>query len=746
MQISYLNRVTLLLVSLASALIPSHLMAEESKKPNVLVVVLDDVGYSDLGSFGSNIDTPNIDSVASDGIKYTNFHSSPTCSPSRASLLTGREPHRVGMGLVSRFDFGPRFPAFRGRITDEAATMAQVLSEQNYVTYGVGKWHLLPPSHMKPTGPFDHWPSGKGFQRYYGFLAGSTDQFQPELFQDNHFIDREYEDGYYLPRDMTNKAINMLHNHVSYSPERPFLMYYSAPGMHAPHQAEPEFIEKYKGQFDQGWDIAAESRLAKQKQLGIIPKNTQLAPRDDKVKLWDSLEPNAKAGYSKLQEVYAGFLDQTDHELGRLFAEMKKLSVYEDTIIVIVSDNGGSQEGNQHGSVNHSSNYSGAFETAQDVYSRITEIGSATTAANYPLGWSRVSNTPFKYFKQDTYSGGINVPFIIKLPGNSHQGELRHQYHYISDVMPTIFDYLDLEIPDEFNGIDQLPVDGISMKYSIDDESAKDQRITQFYRMGFNRGIYHKGWSAVARHKEGDDFDDDKWELFNLTTDISQSKDLSTQYPDKLEELQELWEEEGEKVNADLMIDPRNPGALLGSFLKIRKAFSNKPKKQVHKYYPKASYVAEKSAPKVTNRSFEIAAKLNDKVQQGVIFTYGNADSGLVLYVDKGKLIYEYNYLENVPSLGKRYRVISDASLEIEPNLVEFKFTKTGDFVGTGQLFINDKPVSEKVEIKTLKGRLSHEGAGIGKNWFVPVTPGSDKFPTISDKIDWVEVTVYNNK
>lgn len=734
---------------LCATFVSSSVSAKEEKKDNIVVIVLDDTGYSDLGSYGSAIDTANIDAIANDGVQYSNFHSTPTCSPSRAAILTGREPHSVGMGLVSRYDMGKRFPAFRGRISEKAATIAEILSEQNYGTYAIGKWHLLPPSHMKPSGPFNHWPSGKGFDRFYGFLAGSTDQFKPELVEDNHFVEKSYPEDKVLTTDLMNNAITMLHNHVSYSSKRPFFMYISTPGMHAPHQASQRYLDKYKGKFDQGWDQVIVERFERQKALGLIPENAQLPSNDERVNKWNSLSKKEQKAYAKLQEAYAAFLEQTDDELGRFIDELKKTGQYDNTTIVVVSDNGGSQEGDVNGAVNHSSHYSGKHETVDDILSRYDDIGHDGAASNYPLGWATASNTPFRYFKQDTYGGGINVPLIIKPAKNkAFKKGVRHQYHYVSDIMPTLLDYADIEIPSEFNGVEQLPVNGMSMVYSLENENEQSRRDTQFYRMGHNRGIYHQGWSAASRHVSGEDYDDDVWHLYNIEQDVTQSTELSQQHPEKLEELKDLWLAEGEKINGETMIDPKHPGLIMGTAMKLNKFFNGKPDTIQHVIYPQATFVTEKSSPRIVNKSYVIEADIVVKSLQdnGVLYTYGNYDSGLVLYVKNGIPYFEYNYLANVPSIGKRYRIRSPQALSLGNNKVTFQFDKTGKLAGVGKLFINDSLVGNVDMPNTVKMRLAHEGAGIGKQWASPVSPDVADIDKFTGTLNKVTITVHRSK
>lgn len=741
-----LNSIICTVLSLIVLLGSQHSMAlfEKEKPKNVVVVILDDLGYSDLASFGSDIKTDSIDALANDGVRYSNFHATPTCSPSRAALLTGRDPHRVGMGLVSRFDFGERYPAFRGRISENAVTMAELLAANNYGTYGVGKWHLLPPSNMKPSGPFTHWPSGKGFQRFYGFLAGSTDQFKPELFEDNRFVEREFDEDYILTRDLMDKAIKMLHNHVSYSPERPFFMYIATPGMHAPHQASKPYLEKYRGAFDHGWDEEILQRLKRQQDMGLLPKSITLPEKDKRIQDWSTLTAEQKKVYARLQEVYAAFLEETDVELGRFFEQLKRLQQYDDTLVVLLSDNGASQEGDVNGNINHSSHYSGNIETVSDISSRIEEIGGPRTASNYPLGWAASSNTPFRYFKQDTYSGGVNVPLIIK-PVKSQARKLeansvRHQYHFISDIFPTVMDYLDIKIPDQFDGRKQLPFDGISMRYSLEKPSSEDQRETQFYRMGFHRGIYADGWSAVFRHQQGEGTDKSQWQLFNLKEDIAQAKDLSQQFPEKLNKLKGIWEAEAEKVNADGMLNPK----ALKVLRTAKQLFAPNNNSKTHRFYPETSYVVEKSAPQIVGKSFDIRIDIESgaNTADGLLFTYGNRDSGFILYMDKGKPVFEYNYFDNIASFGKQSRFVSSSSLDKSVSKFELQFRQQDKDLATVKIVQAGKVLAEGRIPNTINGRLSHEGASILKEWAVSVSDHPKAKMPFNGQLKYIEVEV----
>ncbi len=696
---------------------PAHSM-QESERPNILLILLDDVGYGDLGAYGSEIETPNIDALAADGLTFNNFHATPTCSPTRASLLTGRDPHRVGMGLIARYDFGPAFPAFRGRISDQSATLAQILQDEGISTYAIGKWHLAPRKDSQPAGPFTHWPLGKGFNRFYGFMTGSTDQFAPELVRDNQVISETYPEGYNLTVDLVDHAIEMAHNHVSYTPDRPFFMYLATPGMHAPHQAPQSLLIEQRGRYDRGWDVVRTERFQRQKDLGLVPQSSRLPATDARVKPWETLDTTQQQVYARLQETYAGFLTQTDEEIGRLLSELEVLGVLDNTIVIVLSDNGGSQEGSPGGSINHTTNNNGIFETADDILRRLDEIGGPNTLPNYPLGWAQVSNTPFPYFKQHAAGGGISVPFIVNGLNEKWgaKGGIREQYHFVSDVMPTVLDLLGIEIPDRVDGKQQLPVDGQSMTYAFAEAEAPDARKTQFYRMAHNRGIYDHGWMATAVHKRGTKYTDDVWSLFNLEEDFTHATDLANTYPEKLARMKEVWRREGEQVNAALMVDLENPGPKIKEEMKKRAA--KNPKKHEFIYYPRASHVTDFATPDFIDRSFSITASIDRPTgsENGVLFANGNHDSGLVLYIHKGRAVYEYNYFANVKSVGTMYKVTSDTKVPRGASQISLRFDKTGKLMGTATLLINGEVAGTLEMPKTMAARISHEGMDIGRD------------------------------
>lgn len=717
-------------------------------KPNILFVVLDDTGYADIGAYGSEVKTTNMDAIAANGVKYNNFHATPSCSPTRAALLTGKESHRVGMGLITEYDLGPTMPAYRARITPKAATIAQVLQKDGYGTYAIGKWHLVPPTHQNASGPFMHWPLGKGFDRFYGFHAGSMDQFTPALVSDNSFIDVKYKKDEVLTTDLVDNAITYLRDHVSFAPERPFFMYLSMPGMHAPHQASERYLKKYRGKFDAGWDEIRQKRFERQKNMGLIPKDALLSASNPGIEQWKDLDDKSKKVYARFQEVYAAMLEETDDELGRFLEELKRLGKLENTMIVLISDNGGSSSGNFDGSVNSSCWNNKVRETIDDNFKVIDTIGRPGSGSNYPRGWAQASNAPFPYYKTNTHGGGVNVPLIISWPdGIKARGEIRDQYHHVSDVMPTILDILDMKSPEKFDGVPQLSVDGISMKYTLEDVAAKSQRTSQFYRLNDNRGIYLDGWHAVTNHKRGTLPEDDQWSLYNLNSDFTQSTDVSAKHPDMLSKMKNFWQKEAERVGASVMFETitKKQMRTLKPVLKTNFVL-----------YPNTSHLLEKSTPKVMNHSFDITVPVSEvtKDTEGVLVAHGNGHSGYVLYVKDNKLVLEYNFLSKVQSVGKLYKLVSTKDIPLGKSTLGFKYTKTvkekvkgkkkekNTGEGIGELSINGEVVAKIDMPRTMTARMSHEGLDVGQDRYSAVGDGYSAPFAFSAQIEKVEINV----
>jgi len=460
--------------------------------PNVVVILLDDVGFAQLGCYGSTMSTPNIDKLAADGLRYTNFHVTPLCSPTRAALLTGRNHHEVGMRSLANFSTG--FPNMRGHVTDNAATMAEVLRDEGYATFAVGKWHLCQMEDASAAGPYDQWPCQRGFDRFYGFLDGETDQFHPELVYDNHRIDSPAtpEQGYHLTEDLVDHAIEFMHDSVSIRPDRPFFLYLAPGAMHAPHQAPAGYLAKYRGAFDDGWDAARQAWFSRQQEMGLFPAATQLAPRNPGVVEWVTSPENHRRLAARLQEAFAGFLEHTDAQIGRLVDALGRLGRLDNTLILLLSDNGASQEGGKFGVMHEWKYFNFVVESPDEAVARIDDIGGPNSHTNYPWGWAQAGNTPFRWYKQNTHEGGVHVPLIVHWPRQinaADRGGLRDQFHHVNDIAPTIYDLLGVAQPAVYRGYEQLPVTGTSMRYSLARPTEPSRKPVQYFEMMGHRGI-----------------------------------------------------------------------------------------------------------------------------------------------------------------------------------------------------------------------------------------------------------------
>lgn len=528
--------------------------------PNVVVILLDDLGFAQLGCYGSDIDTPNLDRLAERGVRFTNFHTTAICSPTRACLLTGRNHHRVGMGMLP--DLPTSFPAYTGVMPDSAGTLAQVLGGEGYARYCVGKWHLTPRD-QRATGPFDTWPLGRGFERYYGFLNGETNQWTPNLVRDNSHVEPPAtpEEGYHLDADLADQAIAYLRDLRTSDPERPFLLWYATGTPHAPHQAPPEWIDRYQGRFDQGWDAWRAQVLARQLDLGVVPAGTELSPRPSWVEPWAEVDEDRRRLYARMMEVFAGAVSHLDHHLGRLLDHLEASGELERTVVVLASDNGCSAEGGPNGSYNQLGHYiSDDEDDLADELAHLDDLGGHRSSGHYPWGWALAGNTPFRRWKRYTYEGGVRDPLIVSGPGREgHAGGLRHQYCHAVDVMPTLLDLLDVTPPAAIGGVEQLSLDGTSLVGVLDDAGAPDPRTVQYYECWGSRAIYRDGWKAVTDHvnqltrAERDavagshEFSTDRWALYDTRNDPTEAVDLAEAEPERLAELVALWHEEAER-------------------------------------------------------------------------------------------------------------------------------------------------------------------------------------------------------
>ena len=709
-----------------------------SSAPNVVVIVLDDTGFSHLGCFGSDIDTPNIDRLAAGGLRYTNFHTTALCSPTRACLLSGRNHHSVGMRWLSNLDTG--FSNCRGVISKSAATLPEVLRANGYGTFAVGKWHLANLEDCSPAGPFDHWPLQRGFNRFHGFLGGATDQFSPELVVDNHAIDPPSEDGYHLSEDMVSQAISMISAQQSSSPGERFFSYVAFGATHSPHQAPSSYIDKYKGKYDEGWDVIRQKWYEKQLDLGIIPSDAELSPRNRGVEPWEELSKEQKALYAKMQEVFAAFLDHTDDQIGRLIQFLETQDLLDDTMIVFLSDNGASQEGGKHGTTNELAYFNLMPLEVNDMLRHLDEIGGPNHYNNYPWGWSQVGNTPLRFYKQNTYEGGIRDPLIIHWPnGIDDAGGIRDQYHHVIDLMPTVLDIVGVEVPETFQGVDQQPVEGTSMSYTFPTNAVNltTNRPKQYYEMMGHRAIWSDGWKAVTMHRKGVSFEDEKWALYDTSKDFSECHDLSADEPEKLKEMIDLWWGEAESFNV-LPLDDR------GNELFFMRREDRLPPSKPQRFLQDTPHLERFKIPDVRNRSFEIAAKVTlDGDSEGVLVASGGRTGGIVLYVTDFHLVFEYNFMGSSTILSSKKKL--DAG-ECELGV---SYLKTAENHGIASLYIenSDNRVHlGEVEIDTLPYRQTMYGMDVGK----------DLGPTVSDKyvgpftftgdLEWIEFRLENDR
>ncbi len=718
--------------------------------PNVVYIVLDDVGFSAMHSYGGPIDTPNIDRLAADGLRYTQWHTTALCSPTRSCLLTGRNHTRNSMACITEGSSG--FPNASGVIPAENGMLSEILGELGWNTYMVGKWHLCPTDEMNVAATRRNWPSGRGFERWYGFLGAETNQWYPDLVYDNHPVDQPTspEDGYHFSVDITDKAIEFIKDAKVIAPEKPFFLYYAPGAAHAPHHAPKEWIEKYRGRFDMGYEAMREQTLARQKELGIVPANTELPPLNpigtaqtrqgpdgkmfpplEYTKPWGTLSDDERRLFCRMAEVYAGFLSHADDQIGRLLDYLEETGQRENTLVIVVSDNGASGEGGPDGSVNENLLFNGIPDSLETNLAMLEELGGAKTYNHYPNGWAMAFNTPFKMWKRYEFNGGTSDPCIISWPGNkAAAGQIRTQYHHAVDLVPTILDLLGVEMPARIKGHVQSPFDGVSMAYSFDDATVPSARQTQFYSMLGSRGIWHEGWKAVTTHPTiagWGHFNDDTWELYHVETDRSELHDLADEQPDRLRELVNLWYAEAGR-NQAFPLDDRSAIEII---LTPRPQLTSPRSRYI--YYPDLAEVPEAQAVNIRNRSFSIGALVDIPAPgaEGVLFSQGARFGGHALYIKDNRLHYANSFVGMFEQ-----RIDATEDLPVGENLIlAASFEKDGEdppHVSTGilSLYHGDRKVGEG-RIKTQPGMFSvaGEGLAVGRDTGEPVT---DDYPGVA--------------
>ena len=613
--------------------------------PNVVIVLLDDTGFAQFGCYGSDIDTPNIDALAAGGVQFTNFHVTPVCSPTRAALLTGRSQHEVGMRGLAGWITG--FPNTLGHISNAAATIAEVLRDEGYATLCAGKWHLAPGTHVAAAGPFDQWPLGRGFERFYGFLPGETDQFHPELVRDNSHIDppATAAEGYHLSEDLVDELLLMINDNKGIRPDRPFFAYLPFGATHAPHQAPQEYLDKYRGRYDDGWDVVRRRWFERQIELGVIDSDVELAPRNPGVEAWDDLSDNQQRFAARLQEAFAAFLDHTDDQIGRFVDGLRAMGELDNTIFVLLSDNGASQEGGAAGTLHEMKHFNGIRETPDEAVAGIDEIGGPNSHTNYPWGWAQSGNSPFRWYKTYTHEGGVHVPLIVHWPSGlaGQAGTKRDQFAYVSDIVPTIYELLGVTPPETYRGVEQMPVTGHSFASVLDDSDAPATNTRQYFEFGGHRALVTElagtWWKAVTRHLPGTDFNDDQWELYNLSADPSECNDVAAAEPDRLAHLIDLWWEEAEAHNV-LPLDERR----LELFIpRIGDHEVHRPTRR-YTYRPPMTRIPTRTASSLTDSAVDITARITGVAgDEGVLIATGNATCGFTMFVQNGRLLADYN-------------------------------------------------------------------------------------------------------
>ena len=667
--------------------------------PSIVLILIDDAGYGQFGTYGGRVPTPALDKVAADGLRYTRFHTTALCSPTRAALLTGRNHHSVGNGVITEAATG--YDGYTGMIPRSAGTIAEILRLSGYATAWFGKNHNTPDWETSQNGPFDRWPSGYGFDYFYGFMGGDMDQWRPTLYENHNLVPASTDPNYILTPDLVDHAISWLRRVRSIAPDKPYFLYMSTGATHAPHHVSPEYVARFKGQFDDGWDAYRQKTFENQKRLGVVPANTTLTPRPKELPAWTSLSADQKRLYARMMEVFAGFTAQTDHEMGRLLDVVRSLPDANNTLIFyMVGDNGSSAEGGLEGLMNENSFFNNVPENLADNIKHIDELGGPKHFNHFPAGWAWAMNTPFQWTKQiSSHLGGVRNPLAISWPrGIRDKGGVRSQFHHVIDIAPTIYEATGIQPPTILHGAAQKPIEGVSMVYSFNGANAPGRRRTQYFEMMVNRALYHDGWWAASRANipwEGNapevKPDAVPWELYNLDEDFSQARDLAKTNPAKLRELQDLWWAEAARYNV-LPLDSRKT-------VRLSAELQGRPTPTAGRtsftFYPGVEALPSGSAPSLLNKSFTITADLNvpKGPVNGAVFSMGGSDGGYGLYVKNGKPTFAGNFL------GRQvFRASSTTVLPAGPVKLRGEFVYDGGGMGKGgtlALYVNDRKAGE---------------------------------------------------
>ena len=719
--------------------------------PNVLVILLDDVGFAASSAFGGPCPTPHMERLAERGLKFTRFHTTALCAPTRQALLTGRNHHAVGMGAIT--EIATSSPGYSSVRPKNAAPLAETLRLNGYSTAQFGKCHEVPVWQTSPMGPFDNWPTGSGFEHFYGFLGGETNQYFPSIYEGTKAVEPEStpEEGYHFTEDMTDRTIAWVCQQKALMPDKPFFVYYAPGATHAPHQVPEEWADRHRGRFSAGWDALREEIFARQKELGVIPADAELTARPEEIPAYDDMPVELRPVLERQMEVYAGFLEHTDHHIGRVLDALDALDALDDTLVyMIIGDNGASAEGGIMGSVNEMFVFNGAahLETPEFLIAHVDSLGSPAAYNHYAVGWAHAMSTPYQWTKQiASHWGGTRNGTIVTWPnGIEARGETRHQFHHVIDIAATVLDVAGLPQPDFVNGQQQMPLHGVSMAYCFDNADAPDARTTQYFEMVGNRGIYHKGWTAVTKHRtpwvvtgEMVPFDDDIWELYDTTTDWTQARDLSAEDPDRLHHMQRLFLLEASKYGVFPLDDravERFDAAIAG-----RPALISGSQQRL---FPGMGRLTENSVINLKNQSHTVSAgiELPDDGGEGVIIAQGGAFAGWALYMHEGRLTYCYNLLGI-----QRTKFASSEPLAGGAHEVRMDFTYDGGGLGKGgdvALYVDDVEVAAgRLEATVPLVFSADETCDLGVDSASPVsddyTPESSKF---NGRIGWVQLDV----
>jgi arylsulfatase A-like enzyme len=708
--------------------------------PNVLFIVLDDVGFGQLGCYGSPIATPNFDALAGSGLRFNNMHTTALCSPSRSCIVTGRNHHSNGMAAITELASG--YPGYNGVVPFENGFLSEMLLEHGYSTFMVGKWHLTPSSQETAAGPYDRWPLARGFERFYGFLGGDTSQWYPDLVYDNHQVEPPAtpEEGYHLTEDLVDRSIGFIADAKQVDPDKPFYLHLCFGAAHAPHHVPKEWADRYAGQFDEGWDVYRERVFARQKELGVVPADAELSRHDPDVPDWGSLPEPARRLFSRMMEVYAGFVSHTDHHLGRLLDFLREYGYLDNTIVMVISDNGASAEGGPTGTTNEAQFFNNAAESLEDSLKVIDELGGPDHFNHYPWGWTWAGNTPFRRWKRETYKGGACDPFLVSWPqGTRARGEVRTQYAHIVDMVPTVLDLLGIEPPATIRGVTQSPMHGVSFAPALDDAAAPTRHHTQYFEMLGHRAIYHDGWRAVCpwpgpsfteagfgfgqpiTAEKLTELDATGWELYHVAEDFAENHDLSAEHRDKLIALIATWYAEAGKYGV-LPVDGSGLARMVAE-----KPLVAAPRDR-YVYLPNTQSVPFFAGPRVLNRPHSITADVGIPAggAEGVLLCQGTAAGGYSLYVKDGRLHYVHNYVGR-----SLHHVSSPEPLPAGAHELRFEFEPTGlpDLAngrgapGKLQLYVDGTLVASEQAPVTTPFALNPGALTCGANPGSPVTP-----------------------